>query len=202
MLLTGLSRFYGVLWLLVLWLPLGLAMHPSELLRHFTWWCWVLQAAFYTLTHPFLRSVLHLRHYWLILGCTCGNVIFVLTGFCLVLLQHPTIVVEVQGLPLGVVQLANVGLHYLTVMAFLLWTLFDVDHLRHMLRTQVHTRKRKALFVLSWVPLPLLYLAVYGPRAIADSYGIPYDASTVSGLVGCAALSFQFNLLYLVHLEG
>ncbi len=197
---TLLSRAYGVLWLLALWLPFGLASQPAALFRHFTWWCWLLQAVFYTLTHPSLRSLLHLRHYWFALGCVCGNVIFVLTGFCLVLLHHPTIVVEVQGLTLGVVQLANVGLHYLTVMAFLLWTLFDVDHLRHMLRTQVRGAARHVLFVTGWVLLPLLYLATYGPRAIAASYGIPQDAATVSGLVGCAALALQFNLLYLVHL--
>jgi hypothetical protein len=197
---TLLSRAYGVLWLLALWLPFGLASQPAALFRHFTWWCWLLQAVFYTLTHPSLRSLLHLQHYWFALGCVCGNVIFVLTGFCLVLLHHPTIVVEVQGLTLGVVQLANVGLHYLTVMAFLLWTLFDVDHLRHMLRTQVRGAARRVLFVTGWVLLPLLYLATYGPRAIAASYGIPQDAATVGGLVGCAALALQFNLLYLVHL--
>lgn len=197
---TLLSRIYGVLWLLALWLPLGLAHHPAELFRHFTWWCWLLQALFYTLTHPFLRSLLHLQHYWFALGCVCGNVIFVLTGFCLILLHHPTIVVEVRGMSLGVVQLANVGLHYLTVMAFLLWTLFDVDHLRHMLKTQVQGVRRHVLFVCGWAVLPLLYLGLYGPRAIADSYGIPLDAATVSGMVGCAAVSLQFNLLYLVHL--
>ena len=198
---TLLSRAYGVIWLLALWLPFGLAAAPAELFRHFTWWCWLLQAAFYTLTHPFLRSLLHLSHYWLALGCVCGNVVFALTGFCLILLRHPTIVVEVQGLALGAVQLANVGLHYLTVMAFLLWTLFDVDHLRHMLRTQVVGRARAVLFVGGWAVLPLLYLAVYGPRAIASSYGIPPDALTAGGLVGCAALALQFNLMYLVHLR-
>ena len=155
---------------------------------------------FYTLTHPFLRKILHLRHYWFALGCVCGNVLFVLTGFCLILLRHPTVVVEVQGVQLGVVQLANVGLHYVTVMAFLLWTLFDVDHLRHMLRTQVRGPGRSILFVVGWVIMPSLYLAVYGSRSIAASYGIPYDSATVGGLAGCAALAAQFNLLYLAHL--
>ena len=200
---TPLSRFYGALWIVALWLPFFFVPASSfrALFRHFTWWCWLLQAVFYTLTHPFLRDKLHLRHYWLALSVVCGNVAFVLTGFCVVLLRHPTIVLEVKGHALGVVQLANVGLHYLTVSAFLLWTLFDVDHLRHMLRTQVTTPRRALLFVTCWAVLPLLYLAAYGPQAIARSYGIPADAGTHLGLAACAALALQFNLLYLVHLR-
>lgn len=63
-------------------------------------------------------------------------------------------VVEVQGHALGVVQLANVRLHSLSVTAFLL-------------RTQVTTPWRALLFVTCWAALPLLYLALYRPQAIA-----------------------------------
>jgi len=203
-LLRALWHMYAALWLLVLWLPLVLHMLRGSLLRafrHFTWWCWLLQALFYTLTHPVVRRTLHLQHYWLGLGCVCGNVIFVLAGFCLVLLRHPTIVAEVDGVQLGLVQLANVGLHYLTVMVFLLWTLFDVEHLRHMLKTQVIGWQRQVLFVVAWLPVPLLYLACFGPHTIAASYGIPADGITVGGLVLVACLALQFNALYLAQLE-
>ena len=199
---TALARAYGVLWLVALWLPF-LAWPAAHVhVEHFTWWCWLLQAAFYTLTHPWLRHRLHLRHYWLALSMVCGNVVFVLAAFCVVLLRHPTIVVEVQGHPLGVVQLANVGLHYVTIAAFLLWTLFDVDHLRHMLRTQVTTAWRALAFVMAWLALPALYVAAFGPAAIAHSYGIPADAGTHLGMAASVALALQFNVMYLYHLRA
>ena len=197
---TTLSRAYGVLWITALWLPFVLLTRVH--FEHFTWWCWLLQASFYTLTHPLLRHRLHLRHYWLALSVVCGNVVFVLAGFCVVLLRHPTIVVEVKGHPLGVVQLANVGLHYVTIAAFLLWTLFDVDHLRHMLRTQVTSTWRALAFVMAWLALPALYVAAFGPAAIAHSYGIPADTGTHLGMAASVALALQFNAMYLYHLRA
>ena len=171
-LVAFLSSMYGAAWLGLLWAPfvvVAAGYGPAySIFRQFTWWCWLLQALFYTAVHPWVRKhdILHLavvRRSGDALGFVCGNVAFTCIEFCVILARHPTIVSEAShqlGHPAGV-QLANVGLHYLTVSALLLWTLFDIDHVRHVLRVHVRTRAQRARFCAAWLALPLLYLASY-----------------------------------------
>ena len=211
-----LSSFYGAAWLAALWCPLVAAVAgwgpPYPIFRQFTWWCWLLQALFYTAVHPWARScdcgIPHLharleRYAGVALGAVCGNVAFTFAQFCAVLLRHPTIVAEV-GKQLGrpaAVQLANVGLHYCTVSALLLWTLFDIEYVRCVLRAHVHTAARRAAFCGAWTLLPLLYLASRGfdLHGVARTYGVPLDAGTGAATAASALLAAQFNLMFAVH---
>ena len=214
-LVSCLSSLYGAAWLGLLWAPfaaVAAGYGPAySIFRQFTWWCWLLQALFYTAVHPWARKreILHVdvvRRSGDVLGFVCGNVAFTCIEFCVVLARHPTIVAETGHRlhhPAGV-QLANVGLHYLTVSALLLWTLFDIDHVRHVLRVHVRTRAQRARFCAAWLALPLLYLASYefDVAAVARTYGVPLDGWTAAGGALGAGLAAQFNLLYLAHLAA
>ena len=80
---TRLSAFYGAAWLGALWAPfivVAAGYGPSySIFRQFTWWCWLLQALFYTAVHPWARryELLHaacVRRSGAALGAVCGNV--------------------------------------------------------------------------------------------------------------------------------
>ena len=180
------SHIYNLLWILVMWCPYIFYYNQNGSITHMfnqlTWWCWSLQAVFYTyihiLTSPFyfrIRNYINNFHVIptrlnnllfylpdriLIYGMVSGIVWFVFMYFCYVLFQNPDLIIKEMkkrdsyG---GFIQIANILIHYYIVSSIFIWSLYMYNSLHQMMKTYGTTNFRKFKFSCSW----LIYLLFY-----------------------------------------
>lgn len=219
------TKFYTILWIVLLWLPYihyyNIRGSIKPLFNQLTWWCWTLQAFFYTFVYikettcftnltrkyPLTCCCMSIfcTKYIYIYSIVSGTVWFVFLFFSYILFNNPTMIHEEtmnstnDG---GVIQVANIMMHYYIVAGISIWTVSKFDELRIGVKNTIRNKTyRKILFDTIWILFVFCYLIYwkFDIQGIFLNYHIEDidNVYNVIALVSSALFACTANAVYL-----
>ena len=226
-----LAQFHALLWILLMWFPFITTWFAlSDKIYDFnqlTWWSWLVQTIFYT--NMYLKTALLLHHPrrmiykcckrskntkeihpWVskidffFLGIVSGISWFVFFMFGYVLYHNPSVVHQAaQNSTNGAItQLGNIMVHYYTVSALFIWTVFNQKHIRKTIKTALRDWQicNTILFSFLWLVILFGYISYWKFQInnICKNYWIddvPIEYSIIFGVIFIGLVS-SINFIY------
>jgi len=219
------TKFYTILWIMLLWMPYihyyNINDSIKPMFNQLTWWCWTLQAFFYTFVYVKEFSCcedLSRKYPWTscclvhlcpnsvyIYSIVSGTVWFVFLFFSYILYNNPAMIYQ-QSLNStstgGFIQVANIMVHYYIVAGISIWTVSKFDELRVAVQDTIRDKTyRKILYDTFWLFFVFCYLIYweFDIQGIYQNYHIEDidNVYNVIALVSSALLSCTANAVYL-----